>query len=117
MNIIFGDTAKDLPDGYTILELDTFRLINENRTETAYCLVENLNLSEFSTLDAYKKIHQDLMRCYRERQWSYCEQAIEGLMGRWGGDLDSFYVELLSRVLNYKDHEPALDWDGTRIKI
>ena len=111
MNIIFGDAIKEIPDSFTILELDTFRAPN-NVLQTAYCVVETIPLSEFATLEDYKKIHVDLMKYYREQQWNYCEHAIEGLMGRWNGELDSFYTNLLSRIMQFRENSPPADWDG-----
>ena len=111
MNIIFGDAIKEIPDSFTILELDTFRT-TADELRTAYCVVETIPLSEFATLDAYKKIHADLIKFYRERQWNYCEHAIEGLMGHWNGELDTFYTDLLKRVMHLKENPPSDDWDG-----
>lgn len=115
MNIIFGDVIKEIPDSFTVLELDTFRT-PDNQLQTAYCVVETIPLSEFATLEDYKKIHADLVKFYREQHWNYCEHAIEGLMGRWNGELDSFYTTLLSRVMNFKENPPADDWDGIILK-
>jgi hypothetical protein len=117
MHIIFGSTIEEIPNSFTVLELDTFRMVKENRTDTAYCVVEKIPLTEFTTLDAYKKIHADLVRYYKQRQWEYCENAIEGLMGRWNGELDTFYTDLLRRVMGYKENEPPADWDGTLLRI
>ena len=44
-------------------------------------------------------------------------RRMEGLMGKWNGELDSFYTDLLKRVMNYKENEPPEEWDGIRIKI
>lgn len=117
MHIIFGSAAQEIPDSFTVLELDTFRMVKENRTETAYCVVEKIPLTEFAMLDAYKKIHSDLVLYYKQRQWEYCENAIEGLMGRWNGELDTFYSDLLARVIKFKENEPGSAWDGTRLRI
>ena len=117
MHIIFGSAIEEIPNSFTVLELDTFRMVKENRTDTAYCVVEKIPLTEFTTLDAYKKIHADLVRYYKQRQWEYCENAIEGLMGRWNGELDTFYTDLLRRVMGYKENEPPADWDGTLLRI
>jgi hypothetical protein len=115
MNIIFGDAIKEIPDSFTILELDTFRA-TDNQLQTAYCVVETIPLSEFATLEDYKKIHADLVKYYHEQQWNYCEHAIEGLMGHWNGELDTFYTSLLSRVMHFKENPPADDWDGIIVK-
>lgn len=116
MNIIFGDSVKNIPEHYTILELDTFRVADTSEIITAYCLVEKLALDEFATLDANKKIHADLINAYRNQQWEYCEQAIQGLMGRWNSEVDTFYTDLLHRVMHHQEHGVSDNWDATIIK-
>jgi hypothetical protein len=116
MNIIFGDYVDTLPDHYIKLELDTFRIIDSNNTFTAYCLVKKLAPDEFATIDAYRKIHVDLLDAYRKQHWNYCEQAITGLMGRWGGELDTFYIDLLNRVNQHKENGVPEDWNAVIIK-
>jgi hypothetical protein len=111
MNIIFGDSVKQIPDSFTVLELDTFRTAN-GVTSVAYCVVEKIPLAEFDKLEAYRKVHADLLVNYRGRKWTYCEHAIEGLMGKWNGELDSFYSNLLLRVMEYRQSPPADEWDG-----
>jgi hypothetical protein len=115
MNIIFGESLKDIPDSFTVLELDTFKLA-DGTTSTAYCIIEKIPLTDFDKLEAYKKVHNDLLTNYRLRHWTYCEHAIEGLMGKWNGELDSFYSNLLLRVLEYKQNPPDEQWQGTLVK-
>ena len=117
MNIIFGESIDTVPNSYTVLELDTFNFVNEGRKSTAYCVIEKIPLADFDKLEAYKKVHADLLTNYRAREWTYCEHAIEGLMGKWNGELDTFYSDLLIRVLANKQNPPDVDWDGSRIKI
>lgn len=112
MHIIFGDSVAQLPDSYTILELDTFRVLSTNELATAYCVIETIPLAEFPLADAHKKIHADLIQAYKNRHWAYCEQAIDGLMGKWNGDLNTFYTDLLQRVVELKTKELPIDWDG-----
>jgi hypothetical protein len=116
MNIIFGTSADTLPDHYIKLELDTFCTADEGNKVTAYCLIEKLALDEFATMESYKKIHADLIDAYRNRYWHYCEQAIEGLMGKWNGDLDTFYTDLLTRVKQHKENGVPNDWTAVIIK-
>jgi hypothetical protein len=115
MHIIFGDAVKEIPNSYTILELDTFKK-SDGTTATAFCVVEKIPLAEFSTLDAHKTLHSNLIKYYREKQWDYCEQAISALIGKWNGELDSFYTNMLSRISQYKITEPDQHWDGSLIQ-
>jgi adenylate cyclase len=117
MNIIFGDSIKQIPDSFTVLELDTFRMVSDGRTDTAYCVIEKIALADFDKLEAYKKVHADLLENYRRREWTYCEHAIEGLMGKWNGELDSFYSDLLLRVQAHRQTPPGDDWDGVRVRV
>jgi hypothetical protein len=116
MNIIFGDSRESFPDNYTILELDQFRIGNSDEVVTAYCLVENIPLGDFPTLDSYVKIHRDLIQEYRKQNWEYCTSAIKGLRGKWNGELDSFYENLLDRVESYNKLSPGEDWDWVLVK-
>jgi hypothetical protein len=111
MNIIFGESIKAIPDSYTVLELDTFQLA-DGSTSVAYCVVEKIPLAEFAKIEAYRKVHADLLANYRAREWTYCEHAIEGLTGKWNGELDSFYSNLLLRVMDYQQNSPPEDWTG-----
>jgi hypothetical protein len=111
MNIIFGDSINTIPDSYTVLELDTFRSA-DGATSVAYCVVEKIPLADFDKLEAYKTVHADLLANYRRREWTYCEHAIEGLIGKWNGELDTFYQNLLLRVLQNKDLQLDTNWTG-----
>jgi hypothetical protein len=115
MYIIFGDDKKDLPNNYTILELDQFKF-PDGAVSTAYCVIENVSLGEFPTMDSYHKIHHDLMEQYRAKNWEYCQNAINSLTGRWNGELDSFYENLHTRIEGYIAKPPDKDWDGTILK-
>lgn len=114
MNIIYGHQRHLVPDSYTVLELDTFQTA-AGRKETAYCVIANIPLQDFPVLDAYIKVHHDLMSAYRDRNWEYCESAISGLMGRWNGELDSFYMNLADRVAALQQQDVSSDWDGSRV--
>ena len=116
MNIIFGTSRDDFPDSHTILELDQFKIGDSPNIVTAYCLVENVPFGDFPTLNAYIKVHHDLMEQYRARNWEYCADAIKGLTGRWNGELDSFYNDLKERVEYLTQNPPGDDWDGIILK-
>jgi hypothetical protein len=109
MNIIFKTNAVDIDKKYTVLDLDTFSL-PDGSLHTACCVVETVPLSEFSMIENLKQLHADLIRNYGQRRWDYCEQAIEQLMGRWGGDVDSFYQELTNRIQRLKTQNLDSTW-------
>jgi hypothetical protein len=112
MNIIFGDALETLPDNYTVLELDTFVFPPDSKKRTSYCVVEKVPLNDFPMMEAYIKVHADMMQAYRDQNWDYCRHAIKGLTGRWNGELDSFYSNLLQRVENCQASPPGDYWTG-----
>ena len=113
MNIIFGlESVKPFEERYTVLELDTFLLQPTNEVVTAYCLVETIPVQEMPAIETLKDLHSTLMAEYRKRNWRYCENAIAHLTGKWGGELDSFYGELLQRIMKLKQTDLPADWTG-----
>lgn len=112
MQIIFGDHVNTIGDKYTVLELDTFQSPTTGSTMTAWCVVETIPLTEMQMTHHYKKIHQDLLQAYKTQHWNYCKQAIEGLTGKWNGEVDTFYTDLLQRVLKYENTPPPDGWTG-----
>lgn len=114
MNIIIDPEDLDsYQDKYIVLELDTIRLLPEDRTVTAYCVVETVPIQELVQLEDKKKLHSDLLVKYRCREWDQCQQMLENLMGAWRKEVDSFYSDLGARIAKYKQQDPGETWDGT----
>ena len=117
MHIIFGDEqAQEIGKKYTVLELDTVRFTPSGTTATAYVVVENIPIPDLPKLSVQTELHHNLMENYRKRDWNFCSQAIENLVGNFGGELDTFYAELQSRINNYKDNDPGDAWDYFIVK-
>lgn len=108
MNIIFKENAQAIQEKYTVLDLDTF-LMPDGSTHTACCVIENIPIMELSQTSGLKQLHADLIQNYGQKNWAYCEQAIEHLMGKWGGEIDTFYLDLKTRIGRLK----TLDLDDS----
>jgi len=102
MHIIFKNNIAEIEDKYTVLDLDTFRL-PDGSLHTACCVVENMPIIELSQAKHLKELHSNLIAQYGEKNWNFCEQALDHLTGKWGGELDSFYTELRNRIQSLKD--------------
>lgn len=113
MNIIIGqEQARALSDKYTVLRLDRLSVPGHDGPINSYCVVDNIPLHEMVQLDMWRDLHENLIENYTQRNWNYCEQAIEHLRGKWNGQLDSFYDILQQRVSGYKENDPGPDWTG-----
>ena len=118
MNIMFEDSITDeVRSRYTILALDKFYSSESDSVSTAYCLVENIPIPEMATLENYVDLHENMMSNFYKRNWSFCEQAIEHLTGRWNGEVDSFYDNILTRITTLKNTEDLDEsWNGILIR-
>lgn len=116
MNIIFGDAIKTLPKDYVTLELDTIVIHPISYRVTTWCVVENMPANEIHSIDANKKLHSDLMIEYRNQNWDACTDIIDQLLGKWGGEVDTFYQELLQRIEVYRKYPPEPGWTGAVIR-
>ena len=92
-----------------MLDLDTFRLADGTQL-TACCVIENTPIQELSLLPSLKLLHENLIKNLALKNWDFCEQAIEQLMGKWGGEVDTFYLDLLIRVQGLKAQTLPDDW-------
>jgi hypothetical protein len=113
MNIIFG--KENLPntlEKYTILELDTIRILPVNQLVTAYCLVDAIPILNMPKAESMKNLHKNLLINYRKRDWNFCTQALEHLIGYWGADMDTYYTTLNQRIAKYTEQDPGESFDG-----
>lgn len=117
MYIIFGNTAEQVADTHTLLELDTFKLLPSEQLVTSYCVIDNLPLAEFPQLEANKKIHQQLIEQYRQKNWEFCRSALHTLMGCWNREMDTFYKHLSNRVDECIANPPGEAWTASLIRF
>lgn len=99
MEIIFGrENAEVLREKYTVLDLETLT-IGEGTIEV-FCLIpaDKISIGDLPQLEQWVKLHQDFVNGYKTQQYDYCKQCIEHLMGKFGGEVDSFYEEILKRI-------------------
>jgi len=115
MKVIFGkQQADEIGNRMTVLELDTFFEPGLSEPIVAYAVLDNttIPLQEIPVLQNFVELHNNMMAEYRKRNWSFCEQAIEHLQGRWKGELDSFYQSLSERLAELKQAKLSDDWTG-----
>lgn len=99
MNIIFGrDNAEKLREKYTVLDLETL-IVEDNKMEV-FCLVpgDKIAIQDLPQLESWTKLHDDFLQAYKDGQYAFCKECIENLKGKFGGELDSFYEEILKRI-------------------
>ena len=99
MQIIFSrEVAEELKDKFTILELETFDV--DGKMLETFCVVpaDKISLAEYVTLGRSIDLHAQLVEAIKQKDYSFCKEAIPELVGKFGGELDSFYEIINERV-------------------
>jgi hypothetical protein len=98
MQLVFDKTVADqLSEKYTVVELETLALAEG--TITAWCVLPAEKIfSELDVLPMNLKTHQDLLAALGANQPDIVLDLCASLMGKFGGELDSFYEELTKRI-------------------
>jgi hypothetical protein len=99
MDIIFGRAnAERLREKYTVLDLETVE--KDGVSLEVFCLIpaDKIAIQDLPQLEQWTKLHNDFLHGYHTQQYDYCRQCIEHLMGKFGGEVDTFYEEILKRI-------------------
>lgn len=98
MQIIFGkENAEKMRSKYVVLELETF--VKDDVLVEAFCLIpaEKTNLTELPRLGEHVKNHEDFIAAYKDNDAVKCKQLYETVKGKFQGEVDTFYDEIISR--------------------
>ena len=99
MDIIFGrENAEKLREKYTVLDLETVE--KDGHSIEVFCLIggDKISIGDLPQLEQWTKLHNDFLHGYQTQQYNYCRQCIDYLMGKFGGEVDTFYEEILKRI-------------------
>jgi len=100
MQLIFNrQDAEELREQHTVLELET--ITKDGVTLDVFCLVpaDSINLSELAQLGHHVKLHQAFVDAFKVHDFKVCRDLYEHLIGRFGGELDTFYDEIVQRMV------------------
>jgi hypothetical protein len=99
MNIIFGSTLiEEISAKYTVLELDSIPH-PEQGLVPAYCVVPVEKIVfEMSILETNVALHSQLIEAMHHGKTELTTELCHLLKGKFGGELDTFYDEIISRV-------------------
>jgi len=100
MQIIFKrEVAETLREKYTVLELETITTATGQSLE-AFCVIplESVVL-EIATLQESIDKHQELINALKNDEVDNCIDISRSLLGKFGGEVDSFYQTIIDRCL------------------
>ena len=99
MQIVFTkEVADQLREKYTLLQLDTIQPDGYGEVET-YCVLEPENIvMEMGSLPDNVSKHNQLVEALENEDCNRARDLCRELMGKFGGDLDSFYEVVIDRI-------------------
>ncbi len=103
MDIIFGrKNAEKLREKYTVLDLEVVQ--KDGHEFEVFCLIpaDKIAIQDLPKLEEWVKLHNAFLVGYQNEHYQYCRQCIDELKGKFGGEVDTFYDEILRRI-NEKD--------------
>lgn len=111
MKVIFDKNLVQ-DDRYTFLELDTIMQTGLEQPVTLYAVIDDLPLEEIVDLASLKVYHETLIKNYKAGNWDRIASDVEPLMGKFRGELDSFY----QNIIDFAAESAKLNkqWDGVR---
>lgn len=111
MKVIFDKNLVQ-DDRYTFLELDTVMQPGLENPVTLYAVIDDLPLEEIVELDSLKVYHNVLIANYKAGNWDRIATDAEPLIGKFRGELDSFY----QNIIDFAAESAKLNkqWDGIR---
>jgi hypothetical protein len=101
MQLIFDRSiAEDLQKNHTVLELET--VTKDGVTLDVFCLipVEKIALTEMAQLPHNTKLHTEFVNAYKNSNHELCNGLYPHLVGKFGGEVDTFYQEIIQRIAN-----------------
>ena len=98
MQIIWNrEAAESLHTNQTVLELETFPV--GEQTITAYCVIPAERVfPDIMQLENLKELHQAFILAFNQKNYQLCQDIAPELIGRFAGELDSFYEEILKKI-------------------
>jgi hypothetical protein len=99
MQIIFSrQVADQLREKYTVLELETVPVPEKQAVMETFCVVPAEKIAfEMSGLDQNITLHNQFVQAIKDNNPQLCMGLYEHLLGKFGGELDSFYDVIKQR--------------------
>lgn len=99
MDIIFGrENAEKLREKYTVLDLETVE--KDGHSIEVFCLIpaDKIGIMDLPQLENWVTLHNDFLEGYKNNHYKFCRDCIIELRGKFGGEVDTFYDEILRRI-------------------
>lgn len=112
MQVIFeSNLVPEIREKHVLLELDTVKYTGLTKPLTLYALIEDIDIIGISDLPLLITQHQEFIDAYKKNSnWEDAIANLNSLIGKWNGQLDSFYNFSLEKSKEFQLTNAS--WNG-----
>ncbi|WP_421878269.1 CHASE2 domain-containing protein [Pacificispira sp.] len=116
VGIVIGEeTAGALNGVFPMAELDLIAVKGKSEAVRIFTVLGKPDLLSDPDYAALQSQHAAMLDAYRGQQWDEANRIIQTCIGRLDGVLDGFYGIYQTRIEEYRDNPPPVDWDGVYV--
>lgn len=113
--MIGEETAGALNGVFPMAELDLIAVKGKSEAVRIFTVLGKPDLLSDPDYAALQSQHAAMLDAYRSQQWDEANRIIQTCIGRLDGVLDGFYGIYQTRIEEYRDNPPPVDWDGVYV--
>ena len=113
VNIVIGETTKNLAPELAYLELDLIQVKGKTEAVRIFCLLGLADMAEDQNFHTLGKFHQQMLDAYVAQDWNKAVKRMKEcrmLCEPYG--LDGLYDLYEERIVEFQGNPPGADWDG-----
>jgi len=111
--IIGAKTAEKVNGNFAALQIDLITVKGKTEPESVYALLGDKEVSESQAFKTTAALMQEMLACYRNRDWTGAEQALErARLAPEHFSLDAVYDMYHERIHTFRSAPPPETWDG-----
>ncbi len=116
VGIVIGEeTAGALNGVFPMAELDLIAVKGKSEAVRIFTVLGKPDLLSDPDYAALQSQHAAMLDAYRGQQWDEANRIIQTCIGRLDGVLDGFYGIYQTRIEEYRDNPPPVEWDGVYV--
>jgi len=111
--LVIGPITESRLEGTAFsLELDLIAVKGKKDAVRIFTAFYNPPEAEMAQWLSDKEEHNQMLKLYRKQDWTKAIKAVEGLKGKFDGQMNNYYEHWLERIHDMASSNLPSDWDG-----
>jgi adenylate cyclase len=116
VSIVLGEaTQQQISHFFALLELDLIQVKGKLKAVRIFTLLGDKSVKDSENFHRLAKLHQEMLVCYRARQWQKALHLLEQCRQMKEFPLQNFYNFYERRVLLFINNPPPDNWNGVYV--